>query len=83
MTTISIELPTDVFSSLRRSPTEFASEMRMAAAIHWYQQATVSMERAAEIAGLSRMAFIAEMARRGIDVFHVDVDDLRRELANG
>ncbi len=34
MTTVTLDLPEDVYSSLRRSPDEFASELRLAAAIH-------------------------------------------------
>lgn len=33
------------------------------------------MERAAEFAGLSRSEFLAELARRRVDVFVVDEED--------
>jgi hypothetical protein len=32
------EFPPTVFSALRKSPEDFADEMRLAAAIHWYSQ---------------------------------------------
>ncbi|HEV7572814.1 MAG TPA: UPF0175 family protein [Thermoanaerobaculia bacterium] len=51
--------------------------MRIAAAIHWYQQSAISMERAAETAGMSRAEFLAELARRRVDVFVVDEDHAR------
>ena len=70
-------------AALRRSPEELAREMRLAAAIHWYQQGVVSMEKAASIAGMTRPALLAELARRRVDVFQVDMDDLRRELRDG
>jgi predicted HTH domain antitoxin len=54
--------------------------MRLAAAIHWYQQSAISMARAAETAGMSRAEFLAELARRRVDVFVVDEQDLAREL---
>lgn len=56
------------------------AELRLAAAIHWYQQGSLSMERAAEAAGLTRADFLGELARRRVDVFGVDDEDLRREL---
>ncbi|MEK7467367.1 MAG: UPF0175 family protein [Planctomycetota bacterium] len=83
MVTIELTLPDSAFSALRRAPHEFAAELRLAGAIHWYQQAQISMERAAEIAGLDRAAFLAELARRKVDVFQVDMDDLKRELGRG
>ena len=82
MTDISVPLPESLFVALRRAPHELASEMRTAAAIHWYQQSRLPMERAAEAAGMSRPDFLAELARRHIDVFAVDFEDLRRELAD-
>jgi predicted HTH domain antitoxin len=70
----------DLFSALRRAPHEVARELKVAAAIHWYQQALISMERAAEMAALSRGDFLAELARRRVDVFVIDEEDLAREL---
>ena len=54
--------------------------MRLAAAIHWYQQSQLSMARAAETAGMTRTQFLAELARRRVDVFVVDEQDIAREL---
>ena len=79
-TTIVLDLPEDVFSALRKSPDEFAREMRIAAAIHWYQRGDVSQEKAARIAGLNRIEFLDTLASRGIDVFGVDLAELDREL---
>ena len=42
MATVTVEVPDDAFSALRRSPKEFAREMRLAAAIQWYHQGLVS-----------------------------------------
>lgn len=78
--TITLDLPSDLFSSLKRSPPEFVREMRLAAAIHWYSQTQVSLEKAARIADLSVSGFLDELARRKVDVFAVDQDDLKREL---
>jgi len=54
LTTVAIEVPDDAFSALRRSPKEFARDMRLAAAIQWYHQGLISQGKAAEIAGLKR-----------------------------
>jgi predicted HTH domain antitoxin len=73
MPVVSINLPAEVFSALRRSPEEFAQEMRLAAAIHWYSRGEVSQEKAAAIAGLDRSDFLAALAREKVDVFNVCV----------
>lgn len=82
MTTIELAMPDEAFSALRRSPTEFGGELRLAAAIHWYSQGLTSQERAASIAGLDRTDFLLALAREGVDAFSVDLESLRRELAD-
>jgi predicted HTH domain antitoxin len=80
MTELAIQLPDSLFAALRKAPHEVARELRIAAAIHWYQQGLVSMARAAETADMSRPEFLAELSRRKVDVFVVDEEDLAREL---
>jgi predicted HTH domain antitoxin len=80
MTTVTLELPEDVFSALRRSPEEFCREMRLAAAIHWYEHGEMSQEKAARIAGLDRADFLAAVAREKVDVFQVDFSSLKVAL---
>jgi len=83
MPTVTMDLPEDVFSALRRSPEEFAREMRLAAAMLWYSRGMISQEKAAEIAGLNRAEFLKALARNEMDVFLVDPDDLQREVDRG
>ena len=83
MQTVTMQLPEDVFSTLRRSPDEFAREMRLAAAMLWYSRGMISQEKAAEIAGLNRKEFLTALARNEMDVFVVDSDDLQKELNRG
>lgn len=83
MATVTLELPEDVFSALRRSPEEFVRELRLAAAIHWYQRGEVSQEKAAHIAGLDRTDFLLALAREKASAFAVDFEDLKHELGRG
>lgn len=83
MPTMTLDMPTEVFSSLRRTPGEFVSEMRLIAAAHWYHRGDISQEKAALIAGINRADFINALAKRGMDVFVVDLVDLQEELDRG
>ena len=83
MMEITMKLEPDVLSALRRSPDEFANEMRLAAAIHWYKRGEISQESAAQVAGLNRTDFLLALAREGEDAFVVDFADLERELQRG
>ena len=80
MTHVEVTFPDSLFAALKKAPHEVGQEVRVAASIHWYQQGAISMERAAELAGMSRREFLAELARRRVDVLVVDEEDLAREL---
>jgi predicted HTH domain antitoxin len=83
MTQVSIELPDAVCSLLQCAPGILDQELRLAAAVQWYQQGRISQEWAARIAGRDRTDFILTLSHMGKDSFHVDFEDLGRELARG
>jgi len=77
---ITIDLPETVFSAIRKSPSEFAAEMRLAAAVKWYEMGVVSQEKAAEIAGRTRADFILSLARFGVSPFQSTADEIMEDL---
>jgi predicted HTH domain antitoxin len=82
MTSLTVTVPDSSLSALRRSPSEFVREMKLAAAIHWYAQGQISQERAAELAGLNRRDFLHALARQRVNVFNLDDGGLARELGD-
>lgn len=80
MATVTVEVPESAFSALRRSPDEFAREMRVAAAIQWYHQELISQGKAAEIAGLSRADFLDALFRAKVPACQITVEELKEEL---
>lgn len=67
---------------MRKAPDAQGHELTLLAAIDGYREGRISMERAAELAGCSRPEFLAELARRRVDVLVIDFEDLRQELAD-
>ena len=83
MAMMTVDVPPEALSALRLAPAEFGREMRVAAAIYWYQRAELSQAAAARVAGMTRLEFLDLLAARQVDVFAVDVAELEQELARG
>lgn len=82
MTNITLSFPDTTFSALRKTPDEFAQEMRIAAAVKWYELEQISQGKAAEIAGLTRSGFIQALSRYQVSPFQYSEADLIQELSN-
>ena len=80
MQSVSLEIPTTTFAALGESPDEFVSEMRIAAAVKWYELGKLSQGKAAEVAGLSRSAFIDALSRFRVSPIQINADELQKEL---
>lgn len=79
---LKLDMPEGVFSAVRKNPVEFVAEMRLAAAVKWYEMGLVSQEKAAEIAGLGRTDFILSLARFKVSPFQYTADEIEEELRN-
>lgn len=80
---MSIELPETAFSALRTTPEGFVKEMRLAAAIKWYEMGMVSQSKGAEVAGVSRHEFLDALGRLGVSPFQATPEQLSEELMRG
>jgi predicted HTH domain antitoxin len=54
MVHMTIDMPEEALASLRTDSEDFVRQLRLAAAVKWYELRRVTQERAAKIAGLSR-----------------------------
>lgn len=82
MSTYSIQLPESVFSTFRKTPTEFIKEMKIAAAVKWYELGEISQNRAADIAELTRAEFIGVLNLYKVSIIQYTDEILEYELNN-
>jgi predicted HTH domain antitoxin len=76
MIQLTIEMSEGTLAALRQDPTTFTRELRLAAAVKWYEMRRISQGKAAEIAGLSRSEFIASLGQFGVTPFQYDADEI-------
>jgi predicted HTH domain antitoxin len=80
-TTLAIEMQDDVFLALQEGPEQMIQEMRLFAALKWYELGRVSQSKAAEIAGLSRTDFISALSRSSVSPFQETAEEISRGLS--
>lgn len=76
---VAIELPDSLPESINGSPATMAAELRLAAAVKWYEAEMLSQGKAAEVAGLSRAEFIDALARFRVSPFQITAEEIARE----
>lgn len=81
MVKIAFELPEGALAALHQDTATFSRELRIAAAVKWYEMQKLSQARAAEIAGLSRAEFFDALGRFGVSPFQSSVEELEAEAA--
>ena len=74
MTTLTLNLPKTVKLEER--------ELLMILASKLYEQGKLSLGQAAELAGLSKRAFMEILGDYGVSIFNYPADDLEKDLEN-
>jgi len=78
---VSFEVPQDLLASLKVGSVDLGMNIRLRAAIAYFQEKKLSLGKAAELAGMNRLAFMDVLAEKGIVIFDYDESMLASELS--
>ena len=80
--TLSILYSDKLLLSVKKSKKEFEAEARLLLAVKLYEMGQVTTGIAAELAGLSRVAFMFELDRFGLSPMGQTPEELAEDFAN-
>ncbi len=82
MLQIVVEVPQNVLDAVQRVPEDFAREAKLAMAAKLFELKQLSSGMAAQLIGMDRLSFLAQMPRLGVPVIDLDEDELAQDVAN-
>ena len=79
-TTISIDFPSDILLALNEDESELKKNIKLSLAIRLYKQQKLTIGKAAQIAGLSKLEFENTLAENMIPISNLEIDDIENDL---
>jgi len=79
---ILLEVPHSLLDAVHCTPQEFGREAKMAMAAKLYEMKRLSSGMAADLAGVSRVGFLAELHRYGVPVIDLTNEELESDIKN-
>lgn len=80
MKTLSIPYSDDLLVATGQSPEQIEGDLRVLLATKLFEVRRLSLGKAAELAGLSKIRFLDELGRSGVPVINLDDDQINDEL---
>ncbi len=79
-TCLTVNIPSAVFPHIRNSVKELQTEMLLFLAVKCYQRSLLSIGKAAELAGMSRVNFEIYLSENKIPVSNLNYSDVSGDL---
>lgn len=74
--TISLDFPNDILLALNESETELKKRIKLMLAIHLYKLQKLTIGKAAQLSGLSRLEFEIELSKNEIPISNLTEEDV-------
>ena len=82
MKTLTIPYSEDLLVSTGQSKEAFEQELRVLLAVKLFEMRRLSLGKAAELCGMTKIGFMDELGRLKIPVVNLDDDQIQDELGN-
>jgi len=73
---ISIDFPSDILLTLNKNENELKQDIKLALAIRLYRLQKITIGKAAQIAGLSRLAFETMLSENEVPISNLNIEDI-------
>ena len=80
MAQMTLEYPKGLELAVQTTPEELNEQIRLMAALKMFELGKLSSGKAAELAGMSRVAFLEQCGRYRVSVFNYPPEELEAEL---
>lgn len=77
---ITIELPSDILLTLNENEKELKQDITISLALQLYKQNKLSIGKASQIAGLSRLEFENVLAENGLNISNLTLEDVISDI---
>ncbi len=83
MASVTLAIPDDLLERFKNGGSEPGEALRLAAAFSLCSRGELSTSQAARLAGLTYADFLEASARAKIELFPVDLEELKEEISRG
>ena len=83
MASVTMQVPDDLLLRIKNRGSEPAEALRLAAAFSLCSRGELSTSQAARLAGLTYADFLETAARAKVELFPVDLEELKEEIIRG
>jgi predicted HTH domain antitoxin len=80
MTDLTLKIPSDVPQLLKMSEADFAREAQVLLAVKLFEMGKLTSGKAAELAGLPRVAFLHLLARYQVPAINLQAEEIQQEI---